>query len=205
MFAFRYRALQAVAIGALVLSSSAAFSQGAPSEQKILDALKPATRSLSAPVDSARATQQQKFIDSLRNRQTRSLTTDERQQIASIAKEKPSIDLEINFDYNSAEINKTALPGVTALGKALSNAELKDTTFVVAGHTDGKGAEPFNQGLSERRADAIKTYLVETYKIPAANLVTVGYGETQLKNTGSPEAPENRRVQVVNMQKTAGK
>ncbi len=34
---------------------------------------------------------------------------------------------------------------------------------------------------------------------------TVGYGETQLKNTGNPEAPENRRVQVVNMQKTAGK
>jgi outer membrane protein OmpA-like peptidoglycan-associated protein len=206
MFAIRYRAIQALAVGALVFSAGAAFSQGAPSEQKILDALKPTTRSLSAaPADAARAAQQQKFIETLRNRQTRSLTTDERQQIASIAKEKPSIDLEINFDYNSAEISKTAMPGVTALGKALANAELKDTTFVVAGHTDAKGEEVFNQNLSERRADAIKKYLVENYKIPAANLVTVGYGETQLKNKDTPEAGENRRVQVVNMQKTAGK
>src|SRR5690606_33964646 len=99
MSAIRYRAIQAVAVGALMLSAAgAAFAQSAPSEQKILDALKPATRSLSAaPADAAREAQQQKFIDSLRNRQTRSLTTDERQQIATIAKEKPSIDLEINF------------------------------------------------------------------------------------------------------------
>jgi outer membrane protein OmpA-like peptidoglycan-associated protein len=192
-----------VVAGALLLSAwtGLAHGQGAPSEQRIIDALKPkqATRGLSAnPADAAREAEQQRFINSIRNRQTRSLTTDERETIATIAKDKPSIDLEINFDYNSANITNTAMPGVTALGKALSNAELKDSTFIVAGHTDARGADDFNQGLSERRAEAIKKYLVEKHGVAPTNLVTVGYGETQLKNKDKPDAGENRRVQVVN-------
>jgi len=197
----------ALAVGLILFAGGGvASAQGLPSEQKIIDALKPSpkTRSLSAsPADVARGAEEQRFIDSLRNRQTRSLTVDERQQIATIAKDKPSIDLEINFDYNSAEINQTSLPGVTTLGKALSDAQLKDSTFMVAGHTDGRGADDYNQALSERRADAIKNYLIGKYKIPATNLVAVGYGKTQLKNKDQPDAPENRRVQVVNVAKTS--
>ena len=87
----------------------------------------------------------------------------------------------------------------TALGQALSSAELKGSTFVVAGYTDIKGGDTFNQTLSERRADAVKRYLAEKYNIDAANLVTVGYGKTKLKNPTNPVAAENRRVQVVNM------
>jgi outer membrane protein OmpA-like peptidoglycan-associated protein len=189
--------------GALLLCAWAGFAhgQGMPSEQKIIDALKPkqATRGLSAnPAEAAREAEQQRFINSIRNRQTRSLTTDERETIATIAKEKPSIDLEINFDYNSANITNTAMPGVTALGKALSNAELKDSTFIVAGHTDARGGDDFNQSLSERRAEAIKKYLVDKHGVAPTNLVTVGYGKTQLKNKDKPDAGENRRVQVVN-------
>ena len=48
------------------------------------------------------------------------------------------------------------------------------------------------------RADAIKNYLVDRFKIPASTLVTVGYGKTKLKNESDPFAGENRRVQVVN-------
>ena len=90
-----------------------------------------------------------------------------------------------------------------ALGEALASPELKNSTFIIAGHTDAKGGESYNQGLSERRADSIKKYLVDKQSIPAANLVTVGYGKTQLKNTSDPLGGENRRVQVVNMVKSA--
>jgi outer membrane protein OmpA-like peptidoglycan-associated protein len=198
------KAIVSLAAGCLLFAAAPqmAQAQDQPSAQKILEALtpKPLTRGLTAtPTDPAKTQQEQQFIDTVRNRQTRSLSTGERDQIATIAKDKPSIDLEINFDYNSATIGKTAQPGVKALGQALSDPAMKGTTFIIAGYTDAKGTDEYNQSLSERRADAIKNYLVDHNKIPAANLVTVGYGKTQLKNKDNPMAPENRRVQVVNM------
>ena len=86
-----------------------------------------------------------------------------------------------------------------ALGKALSNPDLKGSTFVVAGHTDAVGSESYNQELSERRADAIKRYLVDKFGIAGTDLVTVGYGKSKLKDQSAPTAGVNRRVQVVNM------
>jgi outer membrane protein OmpA-like peptidoglycan-associated protein len=178
-----------------------AFAAEQPSAEQIIKALKPQriTRSLTTtPADSARAAEEARFVDTLRNRPTRSLTSAERDQIAAIAKSKPNIDLEINFEFNSAVIASSSMSQVTALGEALTSADLKGHTFVVAGHTDAKGSETYNQGLSERRADAVKRFLADKYRIEAGNLVTVGYGETQLKNPASPFAGENRRVQVVN-------
>ena len=173
------------------------------SQDDIIRALRPArgaTRSLSiSPADRAKAADEKQFVDKLRGRQTRSLTTDERDKITTISKTRPSIDLEINFDYNSAKIASSATPQVTALGQALASSDLKGSTFVLAGHTDGKGNDTYNQGLSERRADAVKRYLMDRYKIDESSLVTVGYGKTQLKDPSNPLAAENRRVQVINM------
>jgi outer membrane protein OmpA-like peptidoglycan-associated protein len=170
-----------------------------PSAEEIQRALapkQPLTRGLSAPAPKP---EEQQFVNTLRNRSVRSLTVDEKDKIATIAKDKPKIDLEINFDFNSAEIGAKALPSANALGKALSAADLKNSTFVVAGYTDAKGAEGYNQDLSERRAEAIKRFLTEKHGINASNLVIVGYGETRLKNQKDPNSGENRRVQVVNM------
>jgi len=145
-------------------------------------------------------------LASLRNRKTRSLSLGERDQIAEIAATKPKIDLEIQFDYNSAALSKASMGAVQELGKALSDPGLKGSSFVVAGYTDAIGGEAFNQDLSERRADTIKTYLVEKYGLAGSDLVTVGYGKTRLKNPDHPTDAVNRRVQVVNMDtKTASK
>ena len=127
----------------------------------------------------------------------------EREEIATIVKDKPKIDLEINFDYNSAEISTKSLPSVQALGRALSSADLNGSTFVVVGHTDAAGGEAYNQDLSERRADSIKRYLVDKYGINGTDLVTVGYGKSKLKDPNQPMAEANRRVQVVNMENKA--
>src|SRR5216684_9200655 len=169
---------------------------------------KPLTRGLSAgpQVDPAEQAKETKFVDSLRNRKSRSLSLGEREEIAQIASSKPRIDLEIHFDYNSADISKESTQAVQELGKALSQASLKGSTFVVAGHTDAIGGEEYNQGLSERRADTIKRYLTEKYGINGGDLVTVGYGKTKPKDPNAPMDPVNRRVQVVNMDtKTASK
>ena len=174
-------------------------------EGQILKALTPArpvlTRGLSAgpKPDSAAVTAEGRFIQTVRNRATRSLSSAEREEIATIAKDKPNIDLEINFDYNSADISRRSLSSVQALGRALSNPDLKGSTFIVAGHTDAVGGDAYNQDLSERRADSIKRYLIDKFGIAGSDLVTVGYGKTKLKDPDHPTADVNRRVQVVNM------
>ena len=180
------------------------------SANQIVNALqsKPLTRSLSgAPqADPAVKAREESFVATLHNRKTRSLSLGEREEIAEIAASKPKIDLDIQFDYNSAEISKASLHSVQELGKALSNASLKGSTFVVAGHTDAIGGEAYNQDLSERRADTIKRYLTEKYGINGTDLVTVGYGKSKPKDPNAPMDPVNRRVEVVNMDtKTASK
>jgi outer membrane protein OmpA-like peptidoglycan-associated protein len=192
------------AVAGLAMFAGVEFALAAeqPSADQIVKALTPKglTRSLSmSPAEAAKNAEQQRFIDTLRNRKTRSLSSGERDQIATIAQDKPSIDLEINFDFNSDTIGRTGAAEADALGKALSNPVLKGSTFLVGGHTDAKGGEEFNQELSDRRAEAVKRFLTEKYGVTAANLVTVGYGKTRLKNKDNPRAAENRRVQVVNI------
>jgi len=156
----RLSALKAIALGA-ALSMTAGLAIAADSNvsaDQIVTALraKPLTRGLSTgPQSDAAATARVReigFVQTLRNRKTRSLSMNEREEIAEIASTKPNIDLDIQFDYNSADISKTSLPAARELGKALSNPDLKGSTFVVAGHTDAIGGEEYNQGLSERRA-----------------------------------------------------
>ena len=70
---------------------------------------------------------------------------------------------------------------------------------MLSGHTDAKGSDDYNQKLSERRAEAVKKYLVEKLKLSPDNLTTAGYGRRDLKNKDNPFAAENRRVQIVNL------
>jgi outer membrane protein OmpA-like peptidoglycan-associated protein len=194
---------------ALLLGIGAGSCEEIPSTATIVNSLTPKalTRSLSiSPADAAKKEEEARFINSLRMN-TRSLTTDDRDRIATIAQDKPNIDLEINFDFNSDHIGRAALPTVESLGKALTDPALKGNTFILAGHTDAKGSAAYNQRLSERRADAVKRFLIEKYGIPATSLVPAGYGPTRLKNKGNPFSAENRRVAVINMadKKTADK
>jgi outer membrane protein OmpA-like peptidoglycan-associated protein len=176
-------------------------------EDQILRALIPAMKSpqrgLSIGpqrVEAAAAPAENPLIQKVRGRATHSLSISEREEIATLIKDKPNIDLEIQFEYKSARINSRSLPSIQALGRALSNSELKGSTFVVAGHTDAVGGEDYNLDLSERRADAIKRYLVDKFGISGSDLISVGYGKTKLKDPARPQAEVNRRVQVVNME-----
>jgi outer membrane protein OmpA-like peptidoglycan-associated protein len=202
--------LSLAAIGAFGAGPASAQDKNV-TEDQILRALapekKPLTRGLSAgpqtTVDPAAAASEGKLVQKFRGRSSRSLSATEREEIAAVVKDKPKIDLEINFDYNSADISAKSLASVQALGRALTNNDLKGSTFVVAGHTDAAGSEGYNQDLSERRADSIKRYLVDKYGINGTDLVTVGYGKSKLKDPGQPLAEANRRVQVVNMENKA--
>jgi len=197
------RAFMVVASGLMLLADCGFAGAAEPvSESQILNALTPrsgATRNLSG-APTQQNVQQQNFINGLRSHKTRSLTLDERNEVADIAKQRPSIDLEIYFDYNSAEIASKAVPDLMSLGRALTNPSLQGGVFLLSGHTDAKGGQEYNQQLSERRAQSVKGFLVKNFAIADDNLVATGYGKERLKNQANPFAAENRRVQVTNLQ-----
>ena len=196
----------AVVAGFLTLSGVCR-AEDLTTSDEIMKALAPktlVTRSLSGTHSDTQAKIVQVNIpDSLRNRIAGSLSPDDRQHLTALADGRPNIDISVNFDFDSDRIGAAAVPATDEIGKALISQKLAGGTFLVAGHTDGKGTDDYNQRLSERRAEAVKAYLVAHYQIPAANLITVGYGKTKLKDVSNPLAPENRRVQLVNMTATA--
>ncbi|MDR3466056.1 MAG: OmpA family protein [Xanthobacteraceae bacterium] len=113
-----------------------------------------------------------------------------------------SVNLYVNFAYNSAELTSDARITLDGLGTALADPRLAGFSFLIAGHTDAKGGDAFNQKLSERRADAVRDYVVAKFRIASERLATRGYGKTQLLDPNRPEDGVNRRVQVINV--TAG-
>ncbi len=115
---------------------------------------------------------------------------------ASAAKPKPtSINMQINFEYNSAEIAGSSTRTMATLAKALASPQLEGRRFTVVGHTDASGSASYNKALSDRRAAAVRRYLIDS-GIDANRLRAVGKGESDLLNSGDPNAAENRRVEI---------
>jgi outer membrane protein OmpA-like peptidoglycan-associated protein len=110
----------------------------------------------------------------------------------------PSVDLEILFAFDSANILPEGAAKLDKLGRVLSRDEFKGNNIVVAGHTDHKGTADYNQTLSERRAVAVADYLVSKFQLNPDSLMTAGYGFERLKNPSDPLSGENRRVEIVN-------
>jgi outer membrane protein OmpA-like peptidoglycan-associated protein len=111
----------------------------------------------------------------------------------------PSIDLYIPFAFDSDKLQTEALLTLKRLGAALKDTRLSGYRFRIAGHTDAKGSVEYNQKLSERRAEAVRSYLVFQYDIEPDRVETVGFGKTQLLDPSKPEDGINRRVQVINI------
>jgi len=103
----------------------------------------------------------------------------------------------ILFDVGSDHIRGESTPTLVEIGDMLkSHPELKLT---IEGHTDNAGSAADNQALSDKRAAAVKQYLVSKYSIDAARLKSVGYGATKpvSPNTTSEGRQNNRRVELV--------
>jgi outer membrane protein OmpA-like peptidoglycan-associated protein len=70
--------------------------------------------------------------------------------------------------------------------------------LIVEGHTDSQGSESYNQGLSQRRANAVRDYLVQR-GYPSDRIQSYGKGEgSPIANNASPEGrANNRRVEII--------
>jgi OOP family OmpA-OmpF porin len=109
-------------------------------------------------------------------------------------KETVSIELLVKFDHNKAVVKPeyyNHLQAVASFMKTYPNTKIE-----LDGHTDSTGSEAYNLLLSERRAESVKAYLVNTFGIDAARLTTRGYGESRpvASNESKEGREKNRRV-----------
>ena len=104
---------------------------------------------------------------------------------------------DVLFDFDKAEIRADAAGALGQLATVLRG--FPNGTARLEGHTDAKGDDAYNQRLSERRAAAVKTWLVEREGLDAGRLTTRGLGESQPVASNDDDAgrQKNRRVSVI--------
>ncbi len=111
------------------------------------------------------------------------------QLVAGVA--RPRIDLNIEFEFNSAELTEAGRADLDQAGEAMSR-HFSAQHFILGGHTDTSGPADYNLALSLQRAEAARSYLVSVHGIAPQLLSAQGHGETQPLAGGPPE--RNRRV-----------
>jgi OmpA-OmpF porin, OOP family len=113
----------------------------------------------------------------------------------------PEVSLSVLFATGSAELTPQAIQTLNDLGRALTDPTLAAYRFRIEGHTDTVGSREYNRSLSERRAQAVVSYIVSKYGVQPSRLQAVGMGEEGLLVSTPEQTPEprNRRVQVINL------
>ena len=161
--------------------------------------------SISAPARADPAYSAEKVVqiflkqkDALRIGKTRALcvgtAADCKKQEAAEAPPPVQFDLLANFEFNSDKLTATARQNLDQFAKALKDPRLAGSKFEIDGHTDAVGPEDYNLGLSERRADAVVSYLTAEGIDPSL-LVAKGFGKTRPR-VANPYSPLNRRVET---------
>lgn len=112
-----------------------------------------------------------------------------------------SMDLRINFEFGSDQLDAQGWKQTDELGKALAGlvSQERSREFMLVGHTDSVGESRSNQQLSEQRAETVKQVLTTKYPELSGRLKTTGRGELDPRAPGEDEASRrlNRRVEII--------
>lgn len=108
--------------------------------------------------------------------------------------ETKEMTMRIEFGNNSAEINPNSVGEIKELADFMTQYPL--TEVVIEGHTDDRGAESYNQQLSEKRAASVARMLIQQFDIDSSRVRSVGYGESRpmVENNSEDNRAANRRV-----------
>ena len=99
------------------------------------------------------------------------------------------------FATQSTQLKEEFFPTFRKLAEILQQDEFTGYVARIEGHSDSLGPAGPNKVLSEKRANAVKTFLIDKGKIPANRMTAVGLGETDLIDNNSHE--KNRRIDIV--------
>jgi len=109
----------------------------------------------------------------------------------------------VTFATDSSDLSPAFFDVLNSVGKVLG--EFDKTVVEVAGHTDSTGSDAYNQGLSERRAGSVASYL-QSQGVIAQRVITVGMGESRpvADNSSTTGRQANRRVEITMVPVTQG-
>jgi outer membrane protein OmpA-like peptidoglycan-associated protein len=112
-----------------------------------------------------------------------------------------TIAVTVHFAFDSSEILPQAEVNLRSLGQALQSPQLAAYQIRIEGHTDSTGPAAYNIGLSHRRANSVKEYLVQHFDIDADRLLTDGRGEDEpiISNDTREGRRKNRRAEFINL------
>jgi OOP family OmpA-OmpF porin len=112
-------------------------------------------------------------------------------------KDLPTFNFNIHFDVDTPIILPDSYETIGRIADAMVNAPMLPYMFLIVGHTDSNGRREANVILSQRRADALRDVLVNTFKISAKRIQSLGLGEEQFIDQGRPTSPVNLQIQIV--------
>lgn len=106
------------------------------------------------------------------------------------------VELDVKFDFNKSDVKEGSQADIKSLADFMK--QYPQTTTTVEGHTDAIGSDAYNQGLSERRANAVRDVLVNQHGIDSGRVSSVGYGEARPVADNESDAGRaiNRRVEA---------
>lgn len=106
------------------------------------------------------------------------------------------VELDVKFDFDKATVRQDSYSEIRNVADFMK--QYPQTSTVVEGHTDSVGTDQYNQRLSERRAQAVRSVLVDEYGVEGSRVDSVGYGESRpVADNSTPEGRQiNRRVEA---------
>ena len=107
-----------------------------------------------------------------------------------------SLMLRIEFEFDSAALTAQVMRDLDGVAAALNDSELATAQLTLEGHTDATGTKDYNLRLSERRAEAVVTYLAGR-GVARPRLRPIGFGEDRLLPAYAPTDDRQRRVEIV--------
>ena len=171
------------------------------SPEELIEKLNPTTPSNSSPFKTRGFRNLTPEVKASTNASTDQSANSVEKPIASNEKptapiEKPSVELVIQFEFNSSTVLSSSKPLLDNLAKAVNSDQLRSFSFMIEGHTDAVGTPAYNLKLSDQRAVSVMKYLM-TKGVSKDRLNTAGKGSTELLLPDKPDAAENRRVKII--------
>jgi outer membrane protein OmpA-like peptidoglycan-associated protein len=112
-----------------------------------------------------------------------------------------TFNVAISFDIDTPIILPESYETVGRIADAMVNAPLLPYSFLIVGHTEANGNRPANVILSQRRADALRDVLANTFKISSKRLQSLGVGEEQFIDQARPASAVNQQIQIITIAK----
>lgn len=188
-------ALLASALALLAAASSPACAQSVVTRDDVITAL----NRFEAAADIDVAALRQQVLERSRSRSK----NEPRPPIAPELTKLPSLNADIQFDVDTPIILPDSYQTIGRIADAMVHSSLLPYSFLIVGHIDATGRRENNALLSQRRADAVRDILINTFKISAKRLQSVGLGEEQLLDPARPNAPVNDQLQILTVAKVS--